>query len=345
MIVVHIESGLGNQMLSYCEFLALQHTNPNEKIYIENIIYEIDEANKYINQWNGYELNKVFNIKAPNIKELFSEVEWSEIINEIKQTEFWKKNWNYPKYFTEVLNKHGLKLKNIRGDFENNYKKVQTNFTKLSILEKLKQTRIYSNIRRYYYIIYKNTKYRNNQDVLFYKTNESVFTGQRLKFKLRDNNIGLIDKEIRKSFVFPKLDKKNLEFKKILEENNSVAIHVRRGDMLNTTGKHYKNGYFKRATRLIKKKVKNPLFVFFCDTTCGDWCKNNLKVFGLKKDEVLFVDWNAGTDSYKDMQLMVHCKHNIVTVSTFGWWGAYLNTNPNKITISPEFEINTTHHC
>lgn len=31
MKIVHIESGLGNQMLSYCEFLALKNTNP-EKI-------------------------------------------------------------------------------------------------------------------------------------------------------------------------------------------------------------------------------------------------------------------------------------------------------------------------
>ena len=37
MKIVHIESGLGNQMLSYCEYLALKKMNPEEEIFIENI--------------------------------------------------------------------------------------------------------------------------------------------------------------------------------------------------------------------------------------------------------------------------------------------------------------------
>ena len=73
MKVVHIESGLGNQMLSYCEFLAMKKTNPDEECYIEKIIYEIPETNKYISQWNGYELERVFNIHAPDYMDTLSE--------------------------------------------------------------------------------------------------------------------------------------------------------------------------------------------------------------------------------------------------------------------------------
>ena len=77
-----------------------------------------------------------------------------------------------------------------------------------------------------------------------------------------------------------------------------------------------------------------------------EWCKENSRIFGLdySKDQVYFVDWNIGEDSFRDMQLMTHCKHGIITNSSFGWWGAYLIQNPNKITISPSLEINTTHH-
>lgn len=55
-----------------------------------------------------------------------------------------------------------------------------------------------------------------------------------------------------------------------------------------------------------------------------------------KVDKVYFVDWNKGEESFRDMQLMAECKHNIFTQSSFGFWGAYLNTNPDKITCAPD---------
>lgn len=355
MIVVHIESGLGNQMLSYCEYLLLKHLHPDEDIYIETVVYDIPECNEVINQWNGYELNRIFGINAPNIKSCFSDEKWHQVMSDIRESDFWDKSWNYAPYITDALNKEGsFQLKNIRGDFEaENIKNFNNKIhPKPSLKERFIDTYLGDALKRLYYVMRKEHFIRraNKRDKIFYKGNDSIFTGQWLALKSRNSGIEIIKKEIESSFVFPDWnDGKNREMASFLKSCESVAIHARRGDMLSYNGYCYKFGYFKRAIRHIKRNVNNPVFVFFCDPKSVDWCKENASIFNLdlSKDKVYFVDWNKGEESFRDMQLMSCCKHAVITNSSFGWWGAYFIKNPNKITISPQREIalNTTCHC
>lgn len=352
MKVIHIESGLGNQMLSYCEYLALRKMNPEEDFYIETMIYDIPECNDVICQWNGYELERIFGIKEPkNIKTLFSKEQWEAIINEVRASEFWHKNWNYPVYITNALNHAGLALTNIRGNFEVGYKYAMTDEKKKDTLwRRFVASKFGSAIKRHYYRLRKS-KYvgrNDNRNRLFLKTDKNIFTGQWLSFKMAGNDRHLIDQEIRDTFVFPPFtDTRNQEMAKILSVGNSVAIHARRGDMLSGIAWMYKTGYFRRAVKYIRKHVDNPVFVFFTNTGSIEWCKENADTFGLdyKKDKVYFVDWNKDENSYRDMQLMSYCKHAIITKSSFGWWGAYFIKNKDKITISPTIEMDTTYHC
>lgn len=344
MKVIHIESGLGNQMLSYCEYLAMKKANPTDNIYIENIIYDIPECNDIICQWNGYELERVFGIKAPNIKECFTNKQWKQVISDIKHSEFWNKNWNYPIHFTKAFQDAGLEIKNIRGDFEEPafYAKCRPN--EKSLIYKLKHSlpALYLKMwkQRQPIAIVPNT---NNT---FLTSSENLFTGQQLWFKFKGSGIEYIEKDIRESFTFPTItDEKNREAMEYIQNHNAVAIHARRGDMLGYNYPCYVTGYFKRAIHYIKRHTSNPIFFIFCDPDSVAWAIKNQQILGLdsKKDEIHFVDWNKDGTSFRDMQLMAACKHQVITNSSFGWWGAWLNIYPNKITCSPDFKINTTH--
>lgn len=359
MNVVHISSGLGNQMLSYCELIALRYSNPDDEFCIETLVYEITECNSVICQWNGYELNRIFGINEINLKDVLSKNVYASVLEEVRKSEFWRKNFNYSQYIVNSLNRNGFSLINTKKNLEEsladmtgsyNNQKKSFKYIAYTVLRKIfKYTYIAYYIKRTIKKIFSKKLIQDCNDTknLFKKTDGSIYTGQRLSFKLKGNNIELIDKLIRQIFIFPEIiDEKNLDMLYTLRNTESVAIHARRGDMLQFNGDCYKYGYFRRAIKYIRKHVKNPVFVFFCDPGSVEWCKENEKIFGLDflKDTVYFVDWNLGAESYRDMQLMAECKHNIITSSTFGWWGAYLNTNPNKITCSPDVRINTTHY-
>lgn len=348
MKIIHIESGLGNQMLSYCEYLAIKKANPSDDCYIENIIFDIKECNEVIKQWNGYELERIFNIKAPNISELFTPQQWEHILADIRQTNFWNKEWNYPVYFPKVFKKYGLNVIDVHCDFEK--KKIITKSSpKVGTLRHFLKHSYVSAYWKHWTQQLRLQKLIGKLDYtkdLFLVSDENLFAGQKLLFKHRNSGIERIETEVRESFTFPEItEPENLAILPAIQQSEAVAIHVRRGDMLNANLYCYRNGYFKRALKYIKKNVERPEFFIFCDPDTTQWAKQHAKRLGLDltTDTIHFVDWNKGESSFRDMQLMSMCKHAVITNSSFGWWGAWLITNPNKITCSPDYRINTTH--
>jgi hypothetical protein len=113
----------------------------------------------------------------------------------------------------------------------------------------------------------------------------------------------------------------------------SVAIHIRRGDYVSNPANSLAvcdAAYYHRAIALMEQEVPNPQFFVFSDDM--EWVRANI-CFG--EHPCTFVDWNTGTDSYLDMQLMSLCRHNIISNSSFSWWGAWLNNHPQKMVIAP----------
>ncbi len=140
-------------------------------------------------------------------------------------------------------------------------------------------------------------------------------------------------KEILKAFRFKKdMSEKNKEMAKRIKKSNSIAVHIRRGDYLaqNAAQHVLSPAYYHKAVDYIAKRIKNPHFYIFSDDM--KWVKENIKL----EYPHTFVEHNQGNASYNDMRLMSLCKHNIIANSTFSWWGAWLNDNPDKIVIAPD---------
>lgn len=138
-----------------------------------------------------------------------------------------------------------------------------------------------------------------------------------------------IKDEVVSSFVFQNVDAQNEELAKKMSETQSVAIHLRRGSYTITGNPLVGQDFYVKAIEVIKGKVPNAKFYVFSDDS-----HEARKIFdGLI--EYQLIDHNKGTNSYLDMMLMSKCRHNIIANSTFSFWGAYLNPNPDKIVIGP----------
>lgn len=115
---------------------------------------------------------------------------------------------------------------------------------------------------------------------------------------------------------------------------NSVSLHIRRGDYVNNARAHALHGvlpptYYKKATATIIGFLADPTFFIFSDDI--PWSRANMSLPG----QTVFIEYTKHPT--EDLELMKHCKHNIVANSSFSWWGAWLNPNRSKIVTAPRY--------
>ncbi|RKD92581.1 alpha-1,2-fucosyltransferase [Mangrovibacterium diazotrophicum] len=124
-----------------------------------------------------------------------------------------------------------------------------------------------------------------------------------------------------------------------MKDKQSVAIHVRRGDYKKYPKKFpmCTPDYYKQAIERVQREAENSSLSCFVFSDDLDWCKQELTFL----PDVTFVDNPNPLHASKDMYLMSCCKHNVIANSTFSWWGAWLNLNPDKRVIYPESALLT----
>lgn len=102
-----------------------------------------------------------------------------------------------------------------------------------------------------------------------------------------------------------------------------TSVHVRRGDYISNNAYHPVGMEYYLEAMAIAKAER---YVIFSDDIA--WCKKHF--IG---NQFIFSENNSPAD---DMAHMISCENNIITNSSFSWWGAYLNKNPSKTVIAPK---------
>jgi hypothetical protein len=114
----------------------------------------------------------------------------------------------------------------------------------------------------------------------------------------------------------------------IKAHDNSVAVHIRRGDYLEV-GTPLGLEYFDRAMKIVEERIGSAEYFFFSDDI--EWVREN---FGTKPN-YHFCSGIEGMGYIDEFFCMKECHHDITANSTFSWWPAYLNPHPDKIVTAP----------
>ena len=134
-----------------------------------------------------------------------------------------------------------------------------------------------------------------------------------------------IKESVTNIYELPTLTNENaLKYKAMMESGpTSVSMHIRRGDYKNHAHLQVCTPeYYKAAMKHLNTKLDDfCVFVFSDDIS---YCK---EILG-EHENVVFIE-NCGTD-LDEFQLMTHCKHHVVSNSTFSWWTAWLAENRYK---------------
>lgn len=112
-----------------------------------------------------------------------------------------------------------------------------------------------------------------------------------------------------------------------------VSLHVRRGDFtLAAEGNiALPLSYYDGAIAWIRERVANPAFFIFSDDI--PFTRAHLPR-GLR---TVFVEHNDNETAFQDLRLMAACRHHIIANSSFSWWGAWLNSTPEKLVYAPRY--------
>lgn len=144
------------------------------------------------------------------------------------------------------------------------------------------------------------------------------------------------EKEIRQDLTLknPMSEKSQQISEQIKNTENSVSLHIRRGDYVQDSKTNEYHGtcnpeYYSKALEYISSKIGKSINIFvFSDDI--EWVKKNMPI----PFQTTYVS-SPEIQDFEELILMSQCNHHIIANSSFSWWGAWLDPKSDKIVIAP----------
>jgi hypothetical protein len=187
------------------------------------------------------------------------------------------------------------------------------------------------------------TKHKKNMDNF---TFHGYYQSYKYFLNSYDNIIKLIG--IRKQ----QEDIKN-KHKNLFDNSITISMHFRLGDYKNMKGFYQimTIDYYSNALNNVIKKNQdiniiqdkqntqnnqNINVLYFCENEDINDVEQKINILKNLYKEIVFTRVPKNLEDWEEMLLMSCCNHNIIANSSFSWWGAYFNQNPNKIVCYPK---------
>ena len=182
-----------------------------------------------------------------------------------------------------------------------------------------------------------------NRFGIYYLQDDGICDFKKSKFKNKlvfgyfgsEKFFEYIKEEIKNDFKLNiPLSNKNQKFLKEIQNSNSIALSIRRGDYTSQDISHFflvcEKSYYEEAIKVAQDEIKDSRFVVFSDDI--EWAKENIQ-FPKDKNKVLYED--KENEVLETFYLMKNCKNFIISNSTFHWWAQYLSENKTKKVYAP----------
>lgn len=280
MKIQFLNGGLANQVFQYIFVRFAEKSCPKEIWYMDDSFFFTNQVH------NGYELEKVFGIKANLLSNYFDKDVWEEMIK------MKRKGISIPQAFLNM----GIPVTMLAE--ADNYLKFNPFNGKIIMVE---ANKFYPEIVRL-----------TGQDLYYHG------------YWINKNWFYTYKEEIQKELVFPELTgEKNIHYADMIKEDMSIGIHIRRGDFV-ALGWELPTQYYKESCIRVLNMYPSANFFVFTDDV--KWCMEKSEDLGLNlPGRTVYISGNVDGRNYIDMQLLSMCQGIIMSNSSFCYLAVLLD--------------------